>query len=195
MKLPVQNPASFIQSSTSHLVLGGRWTATGLGNVPSQVDLLDITRNTTVLANGSSIAAMDTAGAWVLHRMLLRLRHEGIGVRVDGLRPEIATLLALVASRLSDVPPKSVPTPVPAFVYVKVRATSALENLGHRGGALIAQAIAPLGFIGQCAMAALTAIREPARLRLQRILFNLRTAQAWVPMMPLAPGRCSTTNG
>ena len=56
----------------------------------------------TNLANGAGIEALDTAGAWALQKLLLRLRDEGMVVNVRGLRPEFAALLQVIGRQVAD---------------------------------------------------------------------------------------------
>jgi len=93
-------PAAIAQPTPQELALSGAWTARGVGAVVQQLESLRIPAGTKAIAECARIEALDTAGAWVLQKLLLRLRDEGTVVTVRGLRPEFARLLEVVAQRL-----------------------------------------------------------------------------------------------
>eukprot|EP01036_Dinobryon_divergens_P033888 gene33888-43779_t len=81
-------PASVTRTVPGSLVLSGHWTASGVGDIERQIAGLAGEPSTAV--DGSGIEALDTAGAWMLQRMLTRLRGEGGGpaaLAVHGLAP------------------------------------------------------------------------------------------------------------
>ena len=93
--------AAIAQPNPQDLVLSGAWTARGLGGIEGQLEAIRITSTTQVLADGAGVEALDTAGAWVLHKLLRRLEGEGVAVELRGLRPEFAKLLAVVAQHVA----------------------------------------------------------------------------------------------
>src|SRR5665647_2639143 len=90
-------PAAIAQPTPQELALSGSWTARGIGAIERQLESVRVPSKTEAIADGARIEALDTAGAWVLQKLLLRLRDEGIVVTIDGLRPEFAKLLEVVA--------------------------------------------------------------------------------------------------
>jgi phospholipid/cholesterol/gamma-HCH transport system permease protein len=89
-------------------------------------------------------------------------------VRLTGLRPGFATLLAAVeheASQFEDSPPQGASL-----------STSRLNVLGTSAVAGLRQGFDLLAFIGECAIALGRCFVHPARLRIRPILYNLRTA-------------------
>ncbi len=161
-------PAAITQPHPPDIALSGAWTARGIGTVEHQLAALGLERPAQAMADGSGIAAMDTAGAWVLHKLLQHLRDQGVQIRLGGLRPEFAKLLETVAQHLAEQAPQAGPgKPTPP---------STLENLGRRAHAALEQAVALLSFLGENAFAVLACIRHPARLRWRPILFNIRSA-------------------
>ena len=160
--------ASIDQPTATELALAGRWTARGIGAIQEQLASLRAAPKSEVVADGAQIEALDTAGAWVLQKLLLRLGDEGIALKVQGLRPEFAKLLAVVAEQMSEqasVTPTKADKPVSALEYIGQRAASAYE-----------QSVALLAFVGETAMAFVGGIRHPQRIRWRPILFNIRTA-------------------
>ena len=166
MKPITLTPAAIAQPTTQDLALSGSWTARGIGAVEQQLESLRIGSATPTIADGTRIDALDTAGAWVLQKLLLRLRDEGIPVTLRGLRPEFAKLLDVVAQHVADPTDKPVTRPPPSM----------LERIGRSAEASVQQAFALLSFIGQSALALAGSVAHPARLRWRPVLYNIRSA-------------------
>ncbi len=168
MDAPPLELASIDQPTATELALAGRWTARGIGAIQEQLASLHAPAKNDVVADGAKIEALDTAGAWVLQKLLLRLGDEGIALKVEGLRPEFAKLLAVVAEQMAvqakDAPPKA-DNPV-----------GALAHIGQSAASVYEQSVALLAFVGEMAMAAVGCIRHPQRIRWRPILLNIRTA-------------------
>ena len=80
--------AAIAQPTPNDLALSGCWTARGIGAIQHQLESVHVQSEKEAIADGSLIKALDTAGAWVLQKLLLRLQGEGIKIPVRGLRPE-----------------------------------------------------------------------------------------------------------
>lgn len=133
--------------------------------------LLDAVRTpakTDIMVDGARIEALDTAGAWVLQKLLVRLKAEGTVVTLTGLRPGFTELLNAVAQQIAEPPAK-------AATAAKTLPT-ALERIGHSAESAFSQTIALLSFVGESAHALAGNIAHPARLRWRPMLFNIRTA-------------------
>ena len=81
-----------------------------------------------VAIDAAGVSALDTSGAWLLHRTVRELAARGCTARVDGLRPEFASLLELIAAR--EIPLASPAPPAPGR----------LERLGRHAWAARAAA-------------------------------------------------------
>ena len=123
---------------------------------------------TQAVAGGTRIEALDTAGAWVLQKLLQRLRGEGVVVTLRGLRPEFAKLLEVVAQQVATQAAKSAPAASPS--------PTALERIGRNTAAVSEQTVALLSFVGESSVALARCVAHPARLRWRPILFNIRSA-------------------
>ena len=161
-------PAAIAQPTPQELALSGYWTARGIGAIEPQLDALSAPAKSGMVIDGTRIDALDTAGAWILQKLLRRLRDEGIAVQVRGLRPECSKLLDVVGQQIDDqtdnaAPPASAPL-------------SRLEGLGHRAVIAFEQTFALLSFVGESAIALAGCIMHPARMRWRPILFNIRSA-------------------
>ena len=168
MKPMSVEPAAIVQPTPQDLALSGCWTARGIGGVERRLESLRIPARTEALADGARIEALDTAGAWVLQRLLLRLRDEGTVVTLRGLRPEFVRLLEVVAQHLAAQAAR----PAPAAR----RPPAALERIGRSSELAFEQTVALLSFLGECALALAGSIAHPVRLRWRPILFNIRSA-------------------
>ena len=160
--------AAIAQPYPQDLVLTGSWTARGLGAIEGQVETISIALKTQVLADGTGIEALDTAGAWVLHKLMLRLQREGVVVELHGLRPEFAKLLEVVAQRATGQASQR--------LFATQPAGTLFEQVGRSTVAAWDQAVALLGFIGETAYALAGCFAHPSRIRWRPILFNIRSA-------------------
>ena len=160
--------AAVAQPAPEQLALSGAWTARGIAAIEHKVESLHAPAKTPIVADGAKIEALDTAGAWVLQKLLLRLRAEGTDVTVSGLRPEFAKLLAVVAQHVAEqsATPKLASKPLPA----------PLERIGRAVEAAFSQGVALLSFVGESAIALAGNIAHPSRLRWRPMLYNIRTA-------------------
>jgi phospholipid/cholesterol/gamma-HCH transport system permease protein len=160
--------AAIAQPNPRELVLSGHWTARGLGDVERRFEALRFESPDAITTDGVHITALDTAGAWVLHR-LLRLRAGGSGVlAVRGLRPEFARLLDLVAQRVAE----QAGQPHAAAAH----RPGAIERIGRSTAAVLAEALALLAFIGEVAIAWARGVVHPSRFRWRPILYNIGSA-------------------
>ena len=168
MKILPAAPAAIAQPTPQDLALSGSWTARGIGALQAQLEAVRLPPDMQVNADGAHIEALDTAGAWVLHKLLQRLRREGIAVTIGGLRPEFAKLLDAVG-READAQPDTGTAPAAA-------PASALDGLGRNAAAAFEQAVALLGFVGESAAALAGCVANPARFRWRPVLYNIRSA-------------------
>ena len=161
-------PAAIAQPTPQELALSGSWTARGIGAIERQLESVRVPSKTEAIADGARIEALDTAGAWVLQKLLLRLRDEGIVVTLRGLRPEFAKLLEAVGRQAADQTDTLSP--------VASAPSSKLEGLGRSAEAAFEQTVALLGFVGESAVALAGCAAHPARFRWRPILYNIRSA-------------------
>lgn len=166
--------AAIAQPSPRALVLSGSWTALGIGSIAVQLVGLRMGKaakteaEAEATANGAQIEAMDTAGAWVLQKLLLRLRADGSAITLQGLRPQFAQLMAVVAQHMAEKASQ------PALAAA--RRMNALERIGRATLEAWSQAAALLAFIGEGAAAFASSVAHPSRFRWRPVLFNLRSA-------------------
>ncbi|MBS1198841.1 MAG: hypothetical protein H6R18_2626 [Proteobacteria bacterium] len=156
--------AAITQPTPQELVLSGRWTARGIGAIAAQLETLSVPSE--MLIDGAGVEALDTAGAWVLKKLLRRLGGEGAALPVHNLRPEFSKLLEAVGQHIDDQtdPP------------VAIQPASKLESVGRSAEGAFKEAFALLSFVGKCALALTLCVAHPTRLRWRPILYNIRSA-------------------
>ncbi len=148
------------------LALSGQWTARGVGAIATQLDAFHRAEQAETVADATQIDALDSAGAWILQKMLLRLRHEGAVITLQGLRPEFVKLLDTVAQQMTEQPPAPV---------AKLRVT-ALAQVGRSAWAVAEETTALLSFVGETAIALGRSLVRPSSIRWRPILYNIRRA-------------------
>ena len=117
-----------------------------------------------LLIDAQAVAALDTSGAWLLHRTRLDLEQAGYEVRIAGLRPEFEALLRLIAARTA--PAANAIPPEPGM----------LARIGAKAAQSLQGAFGLLSFLGESAIALVRELLQPRRIRWKSILYNLQTA-------------------
>lgn len=161
-------PAAIAQSSPQAFALSGAWTARGIGTIAPQLDAISAPAGQELLIDGARIEALDTAGAWVLQKLVQRLGGDGKALRLHGLRPEFARLFEAIEQQITD---QERPLASPA-----ITPPSGLEAVGRNTQGALEQGFALLSFVGECALALGGCIAHPARFRWRPILYNIRRA-------------------
>jgi phospholipid/cholesterol/gamma-HCH transport system permease protein len=161
-------PAAITQPTSQELALSGSWTARRIDAIGLQLDMLSIAPKSEITVDAAHIEALDTAGAWILQKLLRRLHDEGTVVQLQDLRPEFANLLEIVGRQMVGQPDTLLP--------VSNTYAAKLEALGRSAEAKFNETVALVSFVGETAVALAGCIAHPSRLRWRPILFNIRTA-------------------
>jgi phospholipid/cholesterol/gamma-HCH transport system permease protein len=159
-------PAAIVLTTPQEFALSGFWTARGIGAIEPQLDALAAPSKSATVVDGSRIEEFDTAGAWILQKLLRRLRDEGSTVEVRDLRPEFAKLLEVVGQQVANQTASPIARAPPSL----------LEDIGRSVADAFEQAVALLSFVGESSLALGGCIVHPARFRWRPILYNIRTA-------------------
>jgi len=149
---------------TVNVRCAGVWTVQGIAPVEQRLAAHASTDAGKWVIDGSAISALDTAGAWLLHRTMRAVEQHGATVRISGLRPEFNTLLQLIAARAATAEPAA---------PVKI---SLLASIGQQAWRSLIGITGMLAFIGESAIAFLRSLTQPHRIRWRPILHNLQTA-------------------
>ncbi len=142
----------------------GAWVVKEIAQLEKQLEAISWPETENLPIDASEISALDTSGAWLLHRAISELEQHGRSVTINGLRPEFSNLLQLVASCTQR--PEHTPLP-------KLNLLSRLGKQSWRG---LLGMLDILSFIGECAVALLRSIIQPSRIRWRPILHNIQTS-------------------
>ena len=163
--------AAITQPTSLGFKLEGCWNAQNMGSIERQLATIQVPANTNVTADCAEIKAMDTAGAWVLQKMLQRLSQQNTIVNLSGLQPIFKKLLDAISADMvhltqQENDAKSTLTSTPNFI----------EQIGQNTIDVFEQITEALSFIGETSIAFVKSIMQPKRIRWRPILFNIRSA-------------------
>jgi phospholipid/cholesterol/gamma-HCH transport system permease protein len=142
----------------------GAWTVQGIAGLERRLETFAWPPQRQVVIDASAVSALDTCGAWVLHRTVRALERQGRGVRIESLRPEFDTLLQLIIAR--EVPAELPAAPRPGL----------LAGLGQDAWAILLGSAGYLSFVGESFVALLHSVLRPSRIRWRPILHNMQIA-------------------
>jgi phospholipid/cholesterol/gamma-HCH transport system permease protein len=151
-------------TAASELRCVGTWSVHTIAQLERRLADLSWPQGGEIVLDGSGITVLDTAGAWLLHRTLRQRAARGTVVRMQGLRPEFAALVQLIAAR--ELALEAPPTRLPAW----------LVRMGQHAWAAVSGTRGYLAFVGESALALLGTLRHPSRLRWRPILHNVQIA-------------------
>ena len=163
--------AAITQPTSLGFKLEGCWNAQNMGTIERQLAIIQVPANTNVTADCAEIKAMDTAGAWVLQKMLQRLSQQNTIVNLSGLQPIFKKLLDAISADMvhltqQENDDKSTLTSTPNFI----------EQIGQNTIDVFDQITEALSFIGETSIAFVKSLMQPNRIRWRPILFNIRSA-------------------
>jgi len=168
MKPEPPHAATISRLNPQTLVFSGDWTVHGLGAITRQSESAGVSSGAGAVADGERIEAMDTAGAWVLQKLLRRLQGTESMATLRGLRPAFQTLLDAAVQQAADQLAHPAPTAnLPPTL---------LERVGRSAAATFEQALGLLSFVGESALSLAHCAMHPTRWRVRPILFNIRSA-------------------
>jgi len=142
----------------------GPWTVRGIEQLERRLGGLSWPAGPELVIDGSAMSALDTSGAWLLHRTMRELEKQGRTIRMRALRPEFASLLQLIASR-------GVATQAPAPA-----APGILARIGQEGWSIALGTAGYLSFVGESFTVLLRSLLQPRRIRWRPILHNMQIA-------------------
>ena len=143
----------------------GQWTIRGIAELERHIDAKPWPTAGALVVDAAPISALDTAGAWLLHRTLTRLRAEGIDVQLSGLRPEFQALDKLVAARGDAI----------GTVQAAVK-PGMFEAIGRKAWDDARNVTGFLAFVGESFQVLLRALARPRRIRWRAVLHNAQIA-------------------
>ena len=150
--------------SPSEARCAGAWVLHAVKRLERRLAAQSFPGDGELVIDAAGVTAMDTSGAWLLHRTIRALEARGRVVRVQGLRPAFSDLLQLVGSR------------APATRIPSAAAPGVLEGIGRQTWDHLVGSFGLLGFLGECAVGFVRALAHPQRIRWRTILYNVQTA-------------------
>jgi phospholipid/cholesterol/gamma-HCH transport system permease protein len=144
---------------------GGSWILSGISKLELSLDTLPWPDVKSMQFDVAAITAMDTAGAWLLHRTIRMLEEKGCSVKLQGLRSEHEALLGVI----KPVDLITEPNPSPP-------ALNPLEKIGLIAWPHLQQVAGMLAFLGESATVMFRSVVRPSRIRWRPILYNLQHA-------------------
>src|SRR5574340_578535 len=166
LKKPSHPPAAAIEAAAAapEVRCSGAWTLEAAGQLERQLAAFAWPSGAELVVDGSAIDAMDSAGAWLLHRAIRALEGGGRTVRLEGLHPRHAALLRLIQSQGAEGAP---PAPAPRGL---------LGEIGLHFLESLQQVVDVLAFLGENALVMLRSLAQPRRIRWRPLLYNLQHA-------------------
>ncbi len=149
------------------ITLAGEWRVGAANALARALDAVSAEDARTVELDLGRLAALDTAGAWLIHRAAERLRADGRRVRIAGATPDHAALIDLVGRNDRPRPPP--PARPGAIVAAVARIGAASVEIG-------CVAVRMIAFLGLVTTVAFRALRHPGRIRWVALVSHMERA-------------------
>jgi phospholipid/cholesterol/gamma-HCH transport system permease protein len=170
--------AGWVRTSSDNdrlvVAAGGSWIVTTVGQLDRPLQDIAPGGARTIILDVSDIAALDTAGAWLLLRTQRQLAAAGGEVAIENLDPTLAPLLQQVARSGAEVLPD---------MHPRRRFGDFVARIGKVTIAQLAGAWALLGFIGLVFITVMRTVRHPSRLRVTALFHHME--QTGVNSLPV----------
>jgi phospholipid/cholesterol/gamma-HCH transport system permease protein len=163
-----QSPSSYhaiarLRGSVLHC--SGHWTVRYLAGLDLELARMSWPVGAEARLDMRGVERMDSGGAWLLARLVLRLESGGQPVSITGLSEEAERLYGLI---------RRVATALPA--RHRARNRGALERLGYRSVRALGDTVHFAAFIGELAIRGVLQLVRPWHLRWREILVELADA-------------------
>ncbi len=156
--IEINQPANIVRC-------GGQWILAGISSLEFRLDSLQWPVVKALQFDVAEITAMDTAGAWLLHRTMHRLAKKGCAINLLGQRSEHETLLNMMKA-LDILPDLRTIPPTQNW----------LEKTGSVVWPHVQQFVGMFTFIGEFVMVTIRSIARPSSIRWRPVLYNLQHA-------------------
>ncbi|MEM7019596.1 MAG: ABC transporter permease [Pseudomonadota bacterium] len=164
--LYLTNPANLRRIDNGRCLLcSGDWTLDGIVQLDRHLNFFILPEDVALQIDCGQINTMDTAGAWLLHRILSTLEQQCNQVDINNLKPEHNALLELVEKRLPDIAPPDKP-----------KAPVGFDAVGRVTWDQMLQMYGLLSFLGETFLATMHNILVPFRIRWHALFSNIYTA-------------------
>ncbi len=141
----------------AYVAASGSWLLDNARAVEEMVESLDVGRPGKVVLDLSAVDAMDTSGAWLLHRLQAKMEFLGARVKVDNLPEDYQELVSGVETHH---PPPWKPR------KRRISLAWLAEVTGRQIVEIGRDAVAVTNILGTLVMVLLNVVRHPSRIRL-----------------------------
>ena len=145
-----------VENGVLTVALGGPWVTKHIGNKQARLAEIDARGAKRARIDASALAALDTAGAWLIHRAAKSLSEQGIAIELQGADPAAASLIETV--RRFDVPCPPQPQAVNAVVAL-------IARVGRATIEISGQAVRLVNYLGLTVVVMLRLAVKPSRIR------------------------------
>jgi len=145
-----------VENGMLMVTLGGPWVTKHIGKKQARLAEIDAHGANRARIDASALAALDTAGAWLIHRASKNLSERGVATELQGADPAAASLIETV--RRFDVPYPPEPEAVNAVVALIARVGRATIEISR-------QAVSLVNYLGLTVVVMLRLVVRPGRIR------------------------------
>jgi len=143
----------------------GEWTLPAMARLEQHLNAFPWPDVGEITLNATAVRAMDTSGAWLLHRAIRTLEARGRSARLQGLQPEFEALLAIIAARgVSGSQARGMDN------------HNLLAQIGRRAWNSTGNALGIIAFLGESSLYLVRSLIHPGRIRWRPVLRNLQIA-------------------
>ena len=136
--------------------LGGSWITKNIGRKQSRLTEIDTRGARRARIDVSALAALDTAGAWLIHRATKSLAEQGVAVAIEG--ADAAATSLIETARRFDVPYPPEPAPANAVLALVARVGRATIEISG-------QTVSLVNYLGLTVVVLLRLLARPWRIR------------------------------
>ncbi len=149
------------------LAAGGRWTTGAVAALDARLRAIEPGEAESVRVDLGGLEALDTAGAWLVHRTMRELEARGLAVELTGGRADDLSLIATVARNVAPCPPP--PRRVGAVVATIARTGAGTIFVFKEFTDLV-------NFLGLTVIVAMRALVRPSRIRVVPLVAQMERA-------------------
>ncbi len=149
------------------LSLTGRWTTANVADADRGLRALAMPSGGTAEIRMGNVEALDTAGAWLVHRTEQALAAHGVDVNLSDVNPRFVGLIETVRANDADCPD---PDP-PANAFVAM-----VERVGRSTFMVFGEARDLVNFLGHAVIVLGHSVVRPSRIRMTSLVHHIEQA-------------------
>ncbi len=165
MKKNTQSASLTLADDGSRIELAGDWNAAGIVSLSTRYQNIIWPDKTSIVIDGQAITSMDSAGAWLLSKIIVVLHSRHIETTLQDFPEKQLSLLEIVQKDADAITKPVPPRKVHNWFY----------RIGKLAYGKFLQIDLFLQFIGELAIAAIKSIRSPRRIQWRSIMSAIET--------------------